>query len=134
MSQNFHFLSLSLRNSGEPVHFLNCLCGPLLDVVALADQRKAVSDRQKFAAALDSITVEPLGKNATDCRNEGCTSGQEYLVDMGRRGLRLFEHIIKRAFDTCQIAGNPAFEVGTADSLVAAAPKRCKVERRFVCR
>ena len=70
--------------------------------------------------------IEPFGENASHGRNERRAAGEEYLVDMSGQCACLFQNIVKRAFDPRQIALDPAFEVGPADSLVAAAPSGAK--------
>lgn len=73
------------------------------DVLALADQRKAVGDGQQLAAAFDAAGVEALGEQAAHRRNEGGAAGQEYLVDIPGLRAGLVENLVQRALDAGKI-------------------------------
>ncbi len=89
------------------------------NVVTLADKRKSMGDREQFTATLDAIVIKPLGEDAPYGRYERRAPGEEYLVDLTRQGVCLFQNIVERIFNPRQIALDPVFEVCAPDRFCA---------------
>ncbi|MNL68797.1 hypothetical protein D3C87_1935760 [compost metagenome] len=90
-----------------------------------------MSNRQKLSAAFDLRCVETPGKDLAHCGNEGSAAGEEHLVDFGRCGIRLGQHMVQCAFDLCQIVCDPGLEIRTLDHLLAGLAERCEIELGF---
>src|SRR5690606_36372321 len=84
---------------------------PLRDVLAFADQRKAVGDGEEFAARLDLSGIEAAGEDVPHGRHEGGAAGEEHLVDLRRCRTGLFQHLVERALDAGEVRRDPAFEI-----------------------
>jgi hypothetical protein len=106
----------------------------LRDVVAFADQRQTMGDRQQFAARLD----RPASKRSVKIRR---TAGTKEVPPV-RKTLSmavaavfgLLQNIVERALDPRQVVGNPAVEVSATHRAMAGAPQRSEVEGSFIGR